>query len=143
MDEPLCLKGSKRDQLVQLATRFRGTPYQWGGKTPKGFDCSGFIQTCFKAVGVSMPRDAHLQHRFEDLPPIEPGRAKLGDLFFFSETKERITHVAMSLGGSEIIHASGWVKVESLDAGSTCYNRQLHDIFSTGKDVTKLLERND
>jgi SH3-like domain-containing protein len=143
MDEPLRLKGTKREQLVQVATHFRGTPYQWGGKTPKGFDCSGFIQTCFKAIGISMPRDAHLQCSFEDLPPIEPGNAKPGDLFFFSETKERITHVAMSLGGSEIIHASGWVKVESLDAGSTYYNRQLHDIFSSGKDVTKLLEHDD
>jgi hypothetical protein len=143
MDEPLRLKGTKREQLVQIATRFRGTPYQWGGKTPKGFDCSGFIQTCFKAIGVSMPRDAHVQRHFEDLLPVAAEKAKPGDLFFFSETKERITHVAMSLGGAEIIHASGWVKVESLDSGSTCYNHQLHDIFSIGKDVTKLLDRND
>ena len=139
-DEPLELKGTAREKLVQVASTFRGIPYHWGGKTPKGFDCSGFIQTCFKAIGISLPRDAHLQYRFSDLPPVAVEEAKPGDLFFFSETDERITHVAMSLGGPKIIHSSGWVKIDSLDANSPDYNRQLHGILTTGKDLSRLLE---
>lgn len=141
-DEPIELKGTARERLVQIAKIFCGTPYHWGGKTPKGFDCSGFVQTCFKAIGITLPRDAHLQHRFSNLPSVSTEEAKPGDLFFFSETDERITHVAISLGGPKIIHSSGWVKIESLDANSPDYNRQLRDILSAGKDITKLIESN-
>ena len=139
-DEPLEMEGTARERLVQVAKTFRGVPYHWGGKTPKGFDCSGFIQTCFKAIGISLPRDAHVQHCFSDLPSVSTKEAKPGDLFFFSEVGERITHVAMSLGGPKIIHSSGWVKIESLDASLPGYNHQLRDILSTGRDITKLLE---
>jgi hypothetical protein len=142
-DEPLELKGTARERLVQVASTFRGTPYHWGGKTPKGFDCSGFVQTCFKAIGITFPRDAYLQHRFADLPAVTTEEAKPGDLFFFSEHDERITHVAMSLGGPKIIHSSGWVKIESLDASSPDHNRQLRDILSTGRDISKLLKNHD
>ncbi len=137
-DEPLELQGTARERLVQTARRFLGVPYAWGGKTPRGFDCSGFIQTCFKAVGVHLPRDAILQYRFHDLPDIAIADARPGDLFFFSEADQRITHVAISLGGGEFIHASGWVQVESLDEGSPRCNQQLRDMFITGKDVTGL-----
>jgi len=139
-DRPLELNGTVRERLVQIARRFLGVPYLWGGKTPRGFDCSGLVQTCFKAVGATLPRDAHLQHQFRDLPDITIADARPGDLFFFSESDQRVTHVTMSLGGGDFIHASGWVKIESLDENSPRYNHQLRSIFTAGKDVTGLLD---
>lgn len=142
-DEPLHLNGTKREQLVQIASSFLGTPYLWGGKTPKGFDCSGFMQTCFKATGIALPRDARQQYRFMDLPSISMEKAKPGDLFFFSEVEDQISHVTMSLGGAEFIHSSGWVKVESLDAESSKYNHQLRKIFTAAKDITRLIDTDE
>jgi cell wall-associated NlpC family hydrolase len=139
-DEPLNLEGTPREQLVQIAERFLGAPYMWGGKTPKGFDCSGFIQTCFRAIGVNLPRDARIQHTFKELPPISINDTEPGDLLFFSEKKERITHVTLSLGGGDFIHSSGWVKIESLNEGSPRYNHLLRGIFTTAKDVSELLD---
>ncbi len=137
-NEPLALTGTRRDQVVQIAMRFLGVPYMWGGKTPKGFDCSGFVQTCFKAVGVDLPRDTHLQSEFGDLPAVTLKDARPGDLLFFSEQGQRVTHVAISLGGGDIIHAAGWVRVESLDEAGSDYNRPLRSSFTIGKDVTGL-----
>ncbi|UCH10443.1 MAG: C40 family peptidase [Fidelibacterota bacterium] len=139
-DEPQETAGPPREQLVSIAKRFLGAPYMWGGKTPKGFDCSGFIQTCFKAIGVILPRDARLQHTFRDLPPVDIAEAQPGDLFFFSEREQRITHVALCIGGGEFIHSSGWVRIESLQDGSPRYNHLLRSIFITAKDVTELLD---
>lgn len=137
-NEPLALTGTQRDQVMQIAMRFLGVPYMWGGKTPKGFDCSGFVQTCFKAVGVHLPRDAHQQNEFGDLPTVTIEDARPGDLLFFSEQGPRVTHVAISLGDGGIIHAAGWVKSESLDEASSRYNRPLRGSFTIGKDVTGL-----
>ncbi|UCD37671.1 MAG: C40 family peptidase [Fidelibacterota bacterium] len=134
--------GTVREQLVQVARRFLGVPYMWGGKTPNGFDCSGFVQTCFKAMDVDLPRDAHLQYRFQDLPEVAIKDAQPGDLFFFSEKDQRITHVTISLGGGEFIHSSGWVRIESLEKDDPRYNHLLRSIFAGGKDVTGLLNAN-
>lgn len=84
---------------------FAGAPYQWGGVTPLGVDCSGMIQTTFAARGVSLPRDGWQQASIgaavarETLAP--------GDLCFFrGETTERITHVAIYAGDDTIVHST-------------------------------------
>jgi hypothetical protein len=86
-------------------TYFEGTSYEWGGVTPWGADCSGFVQSSFALHGVGLPRDAWMQAQtgtqldgdFSGLVP--------GDLLFFSDEPDaRITHVAMSLGGSRVVH---------------------------------------
>ncbi|UCH11167.1 MAG: C40 family peptidase [Fidelibacterota bacterium] len=139
-DDPQETERPPREQLVHIARRFLGAPYMWGGKTPKGFDCSGFIQTCFKANGVVLPRDARLQHTFRDLPPVDLADAQPGDLFFFSEKEQRIPHVARSVGGGDFIHSSGWGRIESLEKESPRYNHLLRGIFITAKDVMELLD---
>ena len=111
----------------------------WGGKSVRGFDCSGFVQTVYKGLGVDLPRDAHLQHRFEDLPDTSPGLAKAGDLFFFAEGGDDISHVAMSIGGAQYMHASGWVKIESLQADHENFNHLLKGIYTGAKDMSRLI----
>jgi cell wall-associated NlpC family hydrolase len=95
--------------LLKTAGAWMNAPYLWGGKTFMGVDCSGFVQTVFKILGIRLMRDAYQQ--------AEQGRvvetlsaAKRGDLAFFHNEKGRVTHVGMILDGMRIIHASGKVR---------------------------------
>jgi cell wall-associated NlpC family hydrolase len=113
------------DFTLRLMQRFIGVPYHWGGRTPFGFDCSGLSQTFLSFLGVSAPRDASQQ--FLAGVPVE-GARQPGDLLFFGETlknkRVKVTHVAISLGGDEIIHANGvtWnTAYNSLDPQSPIY----------------------
>lgn len=95
-----------------LAQRFIGTPYLWGGGTPFGFDCSGFVQRIYAVLGITLPRDAYLQARTPFGKYREPGAMlKAGDLVFFvgpNDPRERgITHVGMALDNDRFIHAYG------------------------------------
>jgi hypothetical protein len=86
-------------------SQFGGTPYQWGGVTPLGVDCSGMIQTTFAARGVSLPRDAWQQAAVGTAVPRD--ELAPGDLCFFrGEATERITHVALYAGDDTIVHAT-------------------------------------
>ncbi len=113
-----------REHIVLTAKRFLGSPYVWGGKSPKGFDCSGFVQTVFHSAGIDFPRDAHQQYDYFKLACIELNNAELGDLHFFG-TETSITHVAISIGGNSFIHSQGFVKEESLDKNSDIANSNL------------------
>lgn len=101
--------------LVQTAFGFQGIQYYWGGRSPKGFDCSGFIQTVYGLNGLQLPRDAYQQADVGVRVDDNFSSWEVGDLIFFSENSEKITHVALSLGGGDFIHASGYVKVNSLN----------------------------
>lgn len=96
------------EAIVRSAARWIGTPYVWGGVTPAGVDCSGFVQAVLRLHGVPIPRDAELQVAVG--AEIVPGRnysaLRPGDLLFFTEVPGRITHVALSLGGPDIIHSA-------------------------------------
>ena len=100
--------------------RFAGAPYQWGGVTPWGVDCSGLVQTTFAARGVLLPRDAALQ--VEHGVPVAVEDIRPGDLLFFrGESTERITHVAFAAEGDGLVHstlACGGMVAESWRAGT-------------------------
>jgi hypothetical protein len=84
---------------------FQGAPYEWGGVTPWGVDCSGLVQTAFAARGTLLPRDAALQAECGaavDLAASEPGDL----LFFRGESGGRITHVAFAAEGNTLIHST-------------------------------------
>lgn len=99
---------------------FRGTPYQWGGVSPWGADCSGFVQTMYALHGTQLPRDAWMQAERGHEVNGEFGDLVAGDLLFFSDRDDgRITHVALSLGGAAIVHSSlanGGFGINQLDA---------------------------
>ncbi len=84
---------------------FTGTPYQWGGVTPWGADCSGLIQTTFLARGTVLPRDSSQQARCGTSVPLTA--IQPGDLLFFrSENGSAITHVAFAGEGDTLVHST-------------------------------------
>lgn len=106
-----------RERPVSLLDRIRtlfGTPYLWGGRTPAGFDCSGFVQQVLQEQGVTLPRDARDQSRVcRRLRATD--RAREGDLAFFAAAGEAISHVGIALGENYYVHSRGIVRVASLD----------------------------
>jgi len=119
--------------MCETAARWLGVPYLWGGVTQGGVDCSGFVQAVHRLHGVVIPRDSDQQSHAGE--PVEPGSdfrdLHPGDLLFFAEEPGRVTHVAMSTGGSRIIHASlgnGGVARNDV-AGRRSYERELRRIF--------------
>ena len=98
-------ESGQRRQMVQDAHQFTGVPYLWGGGTALGVDCSGFVQLIHRLAGVTILRDADMQ--FDVGQPVEPP-FQPGDLLFFGGNGDHraISHVGMSLGGWQMIHAS-------------------------------------
>ena len=99
------LPDQRRTQMIFDTARMIGVPYLWGGSSANGIDCSGLAQLAHRWVGLTIPRDADMQCAAGRplQPPFRPG-----DLLFFGEQGEKrsITHVAISLGGWQIIHSS-------------------------------------
>lgn len=99
-----------------ILKKWISVPYLWGGKSTWGADCSGFVQTAFKVLDISLPRDAYQQAEVGKTVSLE--NSKMGDLAFFKNKEGRIVHVGIILwnkGKVSIIHASGMVKIEHLD----------------------------
>jgi gamma-D-glutamyl-L-lysine dipeptidyl-peptidase len=95
-----------REDLVTTARRFLGVPYLWGGMTARGIDCSGFVSRVYDANGVDLPRDADLQFRDPNVAPVERGALAAGDLVFFGQGAQSITHVGLYLGDGRFINAT-------------------------------------
>jgi gamma-D-glutamyl-L-lysine dipeptidyl-peptidase len=126
-----------RGRLVERAKRFVGIPYLWGGTTPKGFDCSGLVQRVYLMEGISLPRDSDMQARVGDLVPKEDAaRLAPGDLLFFGEG-DRVSHVAMSMGGDLFIHSSGEVRINSLRIGDERCDEKFSKIFLFARSVLR------
>jgi hypothetical protein len=119
--------------VVATAGRWIAAPYLWGGITWAGVDCSGLAQAVYRMHGTLLPRDSDLQARTgEPLDPTADFASLLpGDLLFFAEEPGRVSHVALSLGGSHIIHASlgnGGVARNDLLGGSL-YEEELRGLL--------------
>lgn len=91
-------------ESIELAKRFLGIPYLWGGTSSFGFDCSGFTQMLLRIRGVEMPRDADKQAAWPGLTAIERGDLQAGDLLFFGSSPREITHTGMYIGDGQFIH---------------------------------------
>ena len=93
-----------RVDLCQYAKEFLGNPYVWGGTSlTKGADCSGFVLSIFKKYGVSLPHSSRAQANCGTT--IKVSEAQPGDLIFYGNGKT-INHVAIYIGGGQVIHAS-------------------------------------
>lgn len=93
------------EKMVELAKRFLGLPYLWGGTSPLGLDCSGFAQLIYRLSGLEILRDADIQFTSSGLLEVPKGQEKAGDLVFFGRPN-RITHVGMMISEKEFIHAT-------------------------------------
>lgn len=100
--------------MVESAIKMLDVPYRWGGKSAMGIDCSAFVQLCAKVAGYKLPRDAYQQAQCGEIIS-SLADAKAGDLAFFKNEDDKITHVGIMLSNDKIIHASGKVRIDTLD----------------------------
>ncbi len=100
--------------IIELAGRFLNTSYLWGGKSSFGIDCSGFTQTIYRLLNISLPRDAWQQaEKGETIGFLQ--EARTGDLAFFDDEEGRIIHTGILLNDHEIVHAAGNVHIDPID----------------------------
>lgn len=109
--------------LLDKAKALLGVHYRWGGVTPKGFDCSGFVRYVFGSMGIDLDRTSGSQAKQGD--PIDLAHIQPGDLLFFSTRGMRkgISHVGIYLGEGRFIHSSTW-------RGSGAHGVKLADLAS-------------
>jgi cell wall-associated NlpC family hydrolase len=92
--------------VLNTAEDYLGVPYVWGGTTPRGFDCSGFVQYVYRRHGVELPRTSRQQAVVGMAVSATISALRPGDLMFFATNGRRIDHVAIYAGDNEIIHSS-------------------------------------
>ena len=106
--------GYLANSIVSASMNYIGVPYVFGGTSPYGFDCSGYVQYVFAKAGISIPRTADVQYDFGT--PISTTDLVSGDLVFFSTYTYGASHVGIYLGDNQFIHASSsrGVTIDSL-----------------------------
>lgn len=91
-------------RITGMALQHVGVPYVYGGSSPSGFDCSGFIYYIFGQAGISLPRVADDQYMMG--VPVSFDNLRTGDLVFFVDDSGELSHVGMYLQDGQFIHAS-------------------------------------
>ena len=111
-------------RLLNTAQKYVGTPYTWGGNTPEtGFDCSGFTKYVFAKQGIALPRTSREQAHAGRAVAVDFGAMIPGDLMFFAEPNEEISHVAIYAGDGQLIqsssanHGVGWLDLRGAYSG--------------------------
>lgn len=96
---------NKLDEVVQIAKKYLGNPYVYGGTSlTNGTDCSGFTKGVYQQLGITIPRTSREQSTFGT--KVATSNLQKGDLLFFGASPSSITHVGMYIGGGKMIHAS-------------------------------------
>lgn len=106
--------GSVNTGVIGVAKQFLGTPYRWGGESPSGFDCSGFLNYVYYQAGKTIPRTVSDIWNFAT--PV--GKPSVGDLVFFETYKPGPSHAGIYLGNNKFIHAgsSSGVSISDMSA---------------------------
>ena len=117
------------DSFVEMANSMMGIPYVWGGTSTKGFDCSGLISNILFLHGLIIKRDASQQASIGITIDISNGynNLKIGDLLFFgtksnNDTTDNVRHVGIYIGNGRFIHASGYIRINSLNRNDLDYD---------------------
>ncbi|WP_138417063.1 NlpC/P60 family protein [Aquibacillus sediminis] len=98
--------------LIKKAKQHIGTPYNWGGTSPNGFDCSGYIQYVFKEINIDLPRS--VEEIWNATKPVD--KLSVGDFVFYETYKPGPSHMGIYLGDHKFIHAgtSSGVEIEDM-----------------------------
>ena len=107
-------------KIVNVAYKYKGVPYVWGGTSDNGMDCSGLVQHVFSKLGIHLPRTAAEQARLGTYVPKD--ELKPGDLLFFRTYASYISHVGIYIGHGKFIQ-------ENSDAGKTTINSLDNEYF--------------
>jgi cell wall-associated NlpC family hydrolase len=116
--------------FVDVAERFIGTPYLWGGKSSLGMDCSGLVQLALNAAGIECPRDSDMQQGGlgEDPGPVPSTKLQRGDLIFWTG------HVAIARDAATIVHANAHHMATTIENTADAIAR----IRATGSEITAI-----
>lgn len=110
------VSAASNQEFINIAKSYIGVPYVYGGTTPKGFDCSGYLRYVYGQVGIDLPRTAADQYNVGT--KVSKANLQPGDLVFFEKTynKAGITHAGIYIGNNQFISAtsSRGVKIDSL-----------------------------
>ncbi len=90
-------------RALAFATDMIGTPYRYGGSSPRGFDCSGLVHYAYARTGIFVPRSTREQYRQIKTVPLKA--LKPGDLIFFNVSGKKVSHVGIYAGENRFIHA--------------------------------------
>ncbi len=126
------LPKNKVNGIIATAKKYIGVKYVSGGTTPKGFDCSGYVQYVFKQNGFTIPRTADVQYKLGKYAPVS--KLEAGDLVFFhTDSSGGISHCGIYLGGGKFIHASSskGIRIDELS------NDYWKKAFTAGKHIVK------
>ncbi|HUJ55878.1 MAG TPA: NlpC/P60 family protein [Gaiellaceae bacterium] len=110
--------GAGHPEAAQIALRYLGVPYVWGGASPAGFDCSGLVMYVYAQLGISLPHYTVAQWNATE--PISTSEMQPGDLVFF----DNLGHVGIYIGGGEVVdapHTGAVVRIDSLSSWGSSF----------------------
>lgn len=116
---------AKADSIIATAKKYIGVPYVWGGETPSGFDCSGFVQYVFEKNGISLNRTVVTQYKHGYA--ISKANLQPGDLVFFQNTyTSGLSHIGIYIGNDQFIHCSSSQGVTISSLSNTYWASHYH-----------------
>ncbi|SRR6266481_4520634 len=106
-------------ETIEFARRFLGLPYTWGGTSSFGYDCSGLTQMLCRRRGIHLPRDSRPQAEWSGMTVIDRQEIVPGDLLYFGDSEQKITHTGMYIGDGKFISATTYqtptVRIDDLN----------------------------
>jgi cell wall-associated NlpC family hydrolase len=100
------------NQIAAKAKQYLGVPYKWGGTSPSGFDCSGFVYYVYRSMGINISRT--ITTMYKQGTPVSKSDLQPGDIVIFQNTyKSGLSHVGIYVGDGKFIHAPSSGKVVS------------------------------
>ncbi|HRS53298.1 MAG TPA: NlpC/P60 family protein [Bacteroidales bacterium] len=119
------LKGNEDKELIKEISTWLGVPYKYAGNTKNGTDCSGFTQAVYlKVYGISLYRNSYEQ--LKNIKPINKTNLQAGDLIFFTDSNNKVSHVGIYISDNKFIHASTQKGVIINDLNEAYYKKRFY-----------------